>query len=97
MIEGFLDIVLPTEGRTLQGNEPRPRPLASTVDSLYDIETTSSNEDSNVSIGSPKESSKPSAPVVSRPDSSTKGQRPLFTIKPGGIAGYLGKTTRPRC
>ncbi|KAI9454834.1 patatin-domain-containing protein [Russula earlei] len=88
VIEGFLDIVLPTEGRSLA--EPRPKPPASSVDSLYDAETTSSNGDSNISsVGSPKESSKPSAPSVSRLDLPMKGQRPLFTIKPGGIAGYL--------
>ena len=92
VIEGFLDIVLPIEGRSIPENEPRPRPSASTVDSLYDVETSSSNGDSNVSsIGSPKESSKPLAPSASRPNLSTKGQRPLFTVKPGGIAGYLGK------
>jgi len=89
VIEGFLDIVLPIEGRSLSGNEPRPKPPASTVDSLYDVETTSSNGDSNISsVGSPKESSK-----LLAPDSSKKGQRPLFTVKPGGIAGYLGKIT----
>jgi lysophospholipid hydrolase len=89
VIEGFLDIVLPTEKRSPSENEPSVKPPASNVDSLYDTETASSNGDSN--IGSPKESSKPSAPSVSRPGSSMKGQRPLFTIKPGGIAGYLGK------
>src|SRR6266403_757505 len=95
VIEGFLDIVLPIEGRSLPGNERRPRPPASSVDSLYDVETTSSNGDSNISsVGSPKEPSKPFAPSAPRPDSSTKGQRPLFTVKPGGIAGYLGKITR---
>jgi hypothetical protein len=95
VIEGFLDIVLPIEGRSLPENEPRPKPPTSTVDSLYDVETTSSNGDSNISsTGSSKESSKPFAPSASRPDSSTKGQRPLFTINPGGIAGYLGKVAR---
>lgn len=95
VIEGFLDIVLPIEGRSSPENETRPRPTASTVDSLYDVETTSSNGDSNISsIGSPKESSKAFSPSASRPGSSTKGQRPLFTVKPGGIAGYLGKITR---
>ncbi|KAN0124895.1 hypothetical protein V8E52_001447 [Russula decolorans] len=90
VIEGFLDIVLPIEGRSLSRKEPKPRPPSSSVDSLYDVETTSSNGDSNVSsVGSPKEPSKPFAPSASRPDSSTKGQRPLFTVKPGGIAGYL--------
>ena len=89
VIEGFLDIVLPTERRSPPENEPSVKPPTSNVDSLYDAETASSNGDSN--IGSPKESSKPSAPSVPRPDSSKRGQRPLFTIKPGGIAGYLGK------
>jgi len=95
VIEGFLDIVLPIEGRSLSRNEPKPRVPSSSVESLYDIETTSSNGDSNISsVGSPREPSKPSAPSASRPGSSTKGQRPLFTVKPGGIAGYLGKITR---
>jgi len=95
VIEGFLDIVLPIEGRSSSKKEPKPRPPSSSMDSLYDVETTSSNGDSNVSsVGSPKESFKPFAPSASRPDSSAKGQRPLFTVKPGGIAGYLGKITR---
>lgn len=95
VIEGFLDIVLPMEGRSRSRNETKPRPPSSSVDSLYDVETTSSNGDSIISsASSPKEQSKPPAPSASRPDSSTKGQRPLFTVKPGGIAGYLGKITR---
>jgi lysophospholipid hydrolase len=93
VIEGFLDIVLPTERRSPPENEPSVKPPTSNMDSLYDVETASSNGDSNISnIGSPKESSKPSAPSASGPDSSMKGRQPLFTIKPGGIAGYLGKT-----
>jgi lysophospholipid hydrolase len=91
VIEGFLDIVLPTERRSPPENEPSIKPPVSNVDSLYDVETASSG-DSNISnIGSPKESSKQSVPSVSQSDSSAKAQRPLFTVKPGGIAGYLGK------
>ncbi|KAI0304599.1 patatin-domain-containing protein [Russula brevipes] len=89
VIEGFLDIVLPTERRSHPEHESRPRPPSSSLDSLYDVETTSSG-DSNISgVGSPKESTKPHAPSASRPSSSTKDRRPLFTVKPGGIAGYL--------
>jgi len=94
VIEGFLDIVLPAERRSPPEKEPTVKPPTSSVDSLYDVDTTSSNGDSNISsVGSPKESPKPSAPSASRPDSSMKGQRPLFTVKPGGIAGYLGNIT----
>ncbi|KAH9050541.1 patatin-domain-containing protein [Lactarius hengduanensis] len=89
VIEGFLDIVLPTEERSFPEKEPRARQSTPTVDSLYDVEATSANEDGNKSsIGSSKETSRPSAPSAPR-DSSLKGRRPLFTVKPGGIAGYL--------
>ncbi|KAH9004144.1 patatin-domain-containing protein [Lactarius hatsudake] len=89
VIEGFLDIVLPTEERSFPEKEPRARQSTPTVDSLYDVEATSANEDGNKSsIGSSKETSRPSASTAPR-DSSSKGQRPLFTVKPGGIAGYL--------
>ena len=91
VIEGFLDIVLPTEKRSPPEKEPTVKPPMSSVDSLYDVDTASSNGDSNISsVSSPKESPKPSALSASRPDSSMRGQRPLFTVKPGGIAGYLG-------
>jgi lysophospholipid hydrolase len=96
VIEGFLDIVLPTEERTFPEKELRAKQSTPTVDSLYDVEATSKNEDGNISsIGSSKESSRRSAPSVPRRDPSLKGRRPLFTVKPGGIAGYLGKVTLP--
>lgn len=96
VIEGFLDIVLPTEGRSFPENELRARQSTPTVDSLYDVEATTTNEDGNISsIGSSKESSRRSAPSVPQRDSSLKGRRPLFTVKPGGIAGYLGDLTLP--
>ena len=91
VIEGFLDIVLPAEKRSPPEKEPTVKPPMSSVDSLYDVDTASSNGDSNISsISSPKESPKPSALSASHPDSSMRGQRPLFIVKPGGIAGYLG-------
>ncbi|KAI9444916.1 patatin-domain-containing protein [Lactarius indigo] len=89
VIEGFLDIVLPTEEQSFPEKEPRAKQSTPTVDSLYDVEAMSANEDGNISsIGSSKETSKPSASSAPR-DPSLKGRRPLFTVKPGGIAGYL--------
>ena len=97
MIEGFLDIVLPTEEQSLPEKKAhRAGQSTPTVDSLYDVEATSTNEDGNMSsIGSSKESSRRSASSAPRRDSSLKGRRPLFTVKPGGIAGYLGDITLP--
>jgi lysophospholipid hydrolase len=96
VIEGFLDIVLPTEEQSFPEKAPRARQSTPTVDSLYDVEATSANEDGNMSsIGSSKESSKRSASNAPRRDSPLKGRRPLFTVKPGGIAGYLGDITLP--
>jgi len=91
VIKGFLDIVLPTKKQSPPEKEPMVKPPMSSVDSLYDVNTASSNGDSNISsISSPKESPKPSALSASHPDLSIRGQQPLFTVKPGGIAGYLG-------
>lgn len=91
MIEGFLDIVLPAEERSFPEKEPRAKQSTPTVDSLYDVDATSTNEDGNISsIGSSKESSRQSTSSAPRRDSPLKGRRPLFTVKPGGIAGYLG-------
>jgi len=96
VIEGFLDIVLPTEERSFPEKELRARQSTPTVDSLYDVEATPTNEDGNISsIGSSKESSRQSTSSAPRRDSSLKGRRPLFTVKPGGIAGYLGDVARP--
>lgn len=90
VIEGFLDILLPTEERSFSEKEPRARQTTPSVDSLYDVEATPTNEDGNISsVGSSKESSRRSASSAPRRDSSLKGRRPLFTVKPGGIAGYL--------
>jgi hypothetical protein len=95
VIEGFLDIVLPTEERSFSEKEPREMQSTPTVDSLYDVDATSTNEDGNISsVGSSKESRR-SAPSAPQRDSSLKGRRPLFTVKPGGIAGYLGESTVP--
>lgn len=91
VIEGFLDIVLPAKGRTLPEKEPGSKSSASTVDSLYDIETNTNEDSTASSVGSSKESFKRPVPSASRSDSPPKGQRPLFTVKPGGIAGYLGE------
>ena len=91
VIEGFLDIVLPAEKRSPPEKEPTVKPPTSSVDPLYDVDTASSNGDSNISsVSSPKELPKPSALSASRPDLSMRGQRPLFTVKPRGIAGCLG-------
>jgi len=96
VIEGFLDIVLPTEEGSFPVKEPRPRQSTPALDSLYDVGASSTIEDGNMSsIGSSKESSKRSASNAPLQDSSLKSRRPLFTVKPGGIAGYLGNVTLP--
>ncbi|KAI0274950.1 patatin-domain-containing protein [Gloeopeniophorella convolvens] len=86
VIEGFLDIVVPTTGRS---SEKESKPSASSSDALYDAEAIP-NEDTVASdAGSSKESSRRPTPSTAHQGSPARGQRPLFTVKPGGIAGYL--------
>ncbi|KAI0068052.1 patatin-domain-containing protein [Artomyces pyxidatus] len=89
VIEGFLDIVLPSDEHPPPAERAKPSRMTS-ESSQYDSEVFASTEDSNASsIGSSKRPSRKATPGVPNDAPSPKGRRPLFTVKPGGIAGYL--------
>lgn len=75
MIEGFLDIHLPapTHGNVAQPPVGKP----------------SQQNDGRASRAGPEGSFFSEKYTSSRPDPRTNDPRPLFTVKPGGIAGYL--------
>ncbi|KAI0049281.1 patatin-domain-containing protein [Auriscalpium vulgare] len=82
VIEGFLDISLPSEGRDPPEKTKHSR--APTSDSLYESES-----DDGSSAASGRKTFKKRASGTTHNTSPPKGRQPLFTVKPGGIAGYL--------
>lgn len=86
MIEGFLDILLPTDEKT--AGKDRPRGEESKQSSINEDLWNGSAE--SVASGSTKGTPKPSR--YKSFQRGTKGRQPLFTVKPGGIAGYLGES-----
>lgn len=85
VIEGFLDIVLPDDiGSSPQTTHDRskPKPPSASVDDLYSQgEFVDSESDFSSVPGITKRQS-------TEPHGGTGST--LFTVKPGGIAGYLG-------
>ncbi|KAF7797182.1 hypothetical protein EIP86_008374 [Pleurotus ostreatoroseus] len=75
VIEGFLDIHLPapTHGNVAQAPVGKP----------------SQQNDGRASRAGPEGSFFSEKYTSSRPDPRTSDPKPLFTVKPGGIAGYL--------
>lgn len=87
VIEGFLDILLPVDDKAVPKQESTP-PDAK-PDLLREELWSASTE--SVTSGSTKGTSKPSKPTNSQSTERGPKGRHLFTVKPGGIAGYLGK------
>jgi hypothetical protein len=79
VIEGFLDIVLP-DADSPKAHE-RARAQNASVNSLYEDDTFA---DSESDVGSVR-------PTLRSKAGSAAAGATLFTVKPGGIAGYLGE------
>ncbi|RPD57124.1 patatin-domain-containing protein [Lentinus tigrinus ALCF2SS1-6] len=89
VIDGFLDMILPAENassdkekaakqeKAQKPNAPQPRPVPN---------RTWSRSESTFTAGSRSSHAEGAAKARSNKD---KSQKPLFTVKPGGIAGYL--------
>jgi len=92
VIEGFLDILLPS--KEPQGKKESAKPPSVTPNSLYEFEDASASSVFDSTISSASTTSKRPSHVASEFNREVpKGRKPLFIIKPGGIAGYLGKCT----
>lgn len=84
VIEGFLDILLPAEKRGDSDGKSKT-PAAPFGEQLF-------HTNSGPSTGNSR-SGNFDAPRQSAPrDRKTYTQKPLFTVRPGGIAGYLCKS-----
>ncbi|KAI0316483.1 hypothetical protein OF83DRAFT_1126430 [Amylostereum chailletii] len=87
VIEGFLDIVLPEEDKPNADERPK-KPSVTPSRSLYEQDEFSfPSTDSFSSASSFLKSSKEGSGPAGRPP--LKDRTTLFTVKPGGIAGYL--------
>ena len=86
MIEGFLDIVLPDDAASdsqAPYDRSKPQPPSVSVDNLYTPDEFAADSESDFS----------SIPGVTKRQSTGphgSAGSTLFTVKPGGIAGYLG-------
>jgi lysophospholipid hydrolase len=81
VIEGFLDILLP-EAVSPVNTAPQPKPTLSAVHTAH-TETNSPAYERHV-------------PNQANTSTKEKQRKPLFTVRPGGIAGYLCKFFYPR-
>ena len=81
VIDGFLDMILPVENGSPENEKPKPKqPPAA-----HDRERSWSR--SEFSTGS-SHGTNTEGPARSK-SNKERSQKPLFTVKPGGIAGYL--------
>ncbi|EJD52213.1 patatin-domain-containing protein [Auricularia subglabra TFB-10046 SS5] len=98
VIDGFLDVSMPTEAPAKEENAPHPRDRSGSTALKTPVPSTSKprpSARSNVSM-----SGSSSRGPKQRADSRQKGTereepeaKHLFTVKPGGIAGYLASLT----
>ncbi|TFY82853.1 hypothetical protein EWM64_g1159 [Hericium alpestre] len=84
VIDGFLDILLPSKEKPQRKTKVKPSTL--TPNSLYASETFPSRHADTASTSTFTRAG--SGDVEDEPR-EPEGRTPLFTVKPGGIAGYL--------
>lgn len=76
VIDGFLDILLPVEAKS---DVPRPKPSKPTHPASGSSRSSSTHSDNHM----------PGFSVHTAPRPREEDPKPLFTVKAGGIAGYL--------
>ncbi|PCH34074.1 patatin-domain-containing protein [Wolfiporia cocos MD-104 SS10] len=82
VIDGFLDILLPQKSSDTEG-KPTKSPATTPSEGRPGLKTTSST------MHSKSASSSLNVPQHTTRDRKRQSQKPLFTVRPGGIAGYL--------
>lgn len=87
VIDGFLDMILPTEKTSSDDTKANQKVKQNQQEKQQTKKPTPEYERSWSRSGH----TGPGEPRDSRPSRSSKdnSQKPLFTVKPGGIAGYL--------
>ncbi|TFY71167.1 hypothetical protein EVG20_g1831 [Dentipellis fragilis] len=86
VIDGFLDILLPSKDAP---KKPKANPSPMSPNTIYNSETFPPDRGSTAWSTTSERSGRRETPDIGGAPRAPQGRQPLFTVKPGGIAGYL--------